>query len=452
MAAEPPNKRARPRNASCCHHGCHKIALWNMHGDALMCSKHMLAVPAAVPRTVIESVTWRYRDGAANEAVAKKHARSGEIGNLRLSNFNHSVHTDNWATYALRPDRELQRFLETKRGPSPPAAITLSALYPCNMGPDPHRQGPEATLAEAFAHLFFGNSDANLFLLKMNTDLFEYRVDDGFWITPRGRQIRVPHRLLCSVVESMYADAVQRSTARDQYAVMLNALRSGVDVQIVGPTEAVYHVYPHRIRVHRTLFTVVSFEETLAALLMHDLHKTPLPWTAHMVEFDEIIARADAAEEPAQVPRRVADEPVQTGGDAFWAGANALLEQYGFMGRYLAASDRTAERAAISMIPAVRDAGYEVQRVRLAHYDGTERPPAASACTTTPATPAIPDAADKPAQADSTRSCVVCMNALPNIAVVPCGHVVLCRDCARHGFATCPVCRRPAQQLLRLFM
>ena len=46
--------------------------------------------------------------------------------------------------------------------------------------------------------------------------------------------------------------------------------------------------------------------------------------------------------------------------------------------------------------------------------------------------------------------CVVCMDRAARIAMLPCGHLCCCEDCAR-GLAQCPVCRTPVQTTQRIF-
>jgi hypothetical protein len=49
------------------------------------------------------------------------------------------------------------------------------------------------------------------------------------------------------------------------------------------------------------------------------------------------------------------------------------------------------------------------------------------------------------------RSCVVCLDAVSDHAVMPCGHVCLCAGCAP-GMTDCPVCRAPAGEVRRMFL
>ena len=69
---------------------------------------------------------------------------------------------------------------------------------------------------------------------------------------------------------------------------------------------------------------------------------------------------------------------------------------------------------------------------------------------------------DEPQQAtnesvDSTsnNTCVVCLNAhRQNIALVPCGHSIMCGQCAQTIVSNgqhCPLCRSPVAQLLNIY-
>jgi hypothetical protein len=53
------------------------------------------------------------------------------------------------------------------------------------------------------------------------------------------------------------------------------------------------------------------------------------------------------------------------------------------------------------------------------------------------------------------HTCVVCIDATTDHAVIPCGHVCLCSTCgprlARTRHARCPICREPVQSLQKLF-
>ena len=49
------------------------------------------------------------------------------------------------------------------------------------------------------------------------------------------------------------------------------------------------------------------------------------------------------------------------------------------------------------------------------------------------------------------RECVVCMDATPTHAVLPCGHRCLCVGCLGAAAAACPVCRTAAKGTVRIF-
>ncbi|KAF6775601.1 hypothetical protein AHF37_05449 [Paragonimus kellicotti] len=48
------------------------------------------------------------------------------------------------------------------------------------------------------------------------------------------------------------------------------------------------------------------------------------------------------------------------------------------------------------------------------------------------------------------KTCCVCLNAVPDCALDPCGHVAMCYNCAV-GLTDCPVCRRHVQRVLRIY-
>lgn len=55
-----------------------------------------------------------------------------------------------------------------------------------------------------------------------------------------------------------------------------------------------------------------------------------------------------------------------------------------------------------------------------------------------------------PEDAGDQGRCVVCMNRAARIAMLPCGHLCCCDDCAR-DMTQCPVCRTPIQKTQRIF-
>ncbi|KAF5398325.1 hypothetical protein PHET_08185 [Paragonimus heterotremus] len=52
--------------------------------------------------------------------------------------------------------------------------------------------------------------------------------------------------------------------------------------------------------------------------------------------------------------------------------------------------------------------------------------------------------------ANCEKACCVCLNAVPDCALDPCGHVAMCYECAV-GLTDCPVCRRHVQRVLRIY-
>eukprot|EP00929_Paragymnodinium_shiwhaense_P117958 TRINITY_DN8945_c0_g1_i4.p1 TRINITY_DN8945_c0_g1~~TRINITY_DN8945_c0_g1_i4.p1 ORF type:complete len:567 (-),score=151.52 TRINITY_DN8945_c0_g1_i4:333-2033(-) len=58
------------------------------------------------------------------------------------------------------------------------------------------------------------------------------------------------------------------------------------------------------------------------------------------------------------------------------------------------------------------------------------------------------------AASSSAGGCVVCMDSSATHIVIPCGHQCVCNACSealQKGDATCPVCRTPAKQFIRVF-
>ena len=46
--------------------------------------------------------------------------------------------------------------------------------------------------------------------------------------------------------------------------------------------------------------------------------------------------------------------------------------------------------------------------------------------------------------------CVVCLNAVPVVALLPCGHLCACEDCGR-VLPTCPICRCAVLEAKRIY-
>ena len=49
------------------------------------------------------------------------------------------------------------------------------------------------------------------------------------------------------------------------------------------------------------------------------------------------------------------------------------------------------------------------------------------------------------------NKCVVCLDNLPTMAVLPCGHRCLCEGCATLELSRCPMCRQPVDDTKRIF-
>ena len=64
--------------------------------------------------------------------------------------------------------------------------------------------------------------------------------------------------------------------------------------------------------------------------------------------------------------------------------------------------------------------------------------------------PAIPDEVDPPS---NSVSCYVCMAKPATAALVDCGHVGMCSECATRVWAStrmCPLCRKPIQSVTQV--
>ena len=55
------------------------------------------------------------------------------------------------------------------------------------------------------------------------------------------------------------------------------------------------------------------------------------------------------------------------------------------------------------------------------------------------------------AAAELVRECVVCLDAEPTFAVLPCGHRCLCAGCRGAAAQACPLCRKPTDGTVRIF-
>ena len=59
--------------------------------------------------------------------------------------------------------------------------------------------------------------------------------------------------------------------------------------------------------------------------------------------------------------------------------------------------------------------------------------------------------APTPSEETEAPTCVICLEKPPIMACVPCGHKCLCEDCATEEIQTCPICRAPITDYLRIF-
>ena len=54
------------------------------------------------------------------------------------------------------------------------------------------------------------------------------------------------------------------------------------------------------------------------------------------------------------------------------------------------------------------------------------------------------------------RPCIICLNKAPRIAIIPCGHLILCQDCSNSQNIKkledkCPLCKNKIDSLLRIY-
>ncbi|KAL0158701.1 hypothetical protein M9458_046777 [Cirrhinus mrigala] len=54
-------------------------------------------------------------------------------------------------------------------------------------------------------------------------------------------------------------------------------------------------------------------------------------------------------------------------------------------------------------------------------------------------------------QLQEERTCKVCMDKLVSMVFIPCGHLVVCTDCAA-SLRHCPICRAVIRGSVRAFM
>ena len=55
------------------------------------------------------------------------------------------------------------------------------------------------------------------------------------------------------------------------------------------------------------------------------------------------------------------------------------------------------------------------------------------------------------ADSNETKECGVCLNEQKKVALVPCGHLILCLNCAEHEWSECPLCRTKVESKLQIF-
>jgi hypothetical protein len=161
--------------------------------------------------------------------------------------------------------------------------------------------------------------------------------------------------------------------------------------------------------------SVKAVEEAMEAAAKHDGRSEPL--TALLAEAKGMVEQARAAE--AERARVAAEE------EAVKAGVEAVAEA-------AAAAERLQMEERLAAL------ALEAQQIQ-ARLGGSAVPPAAPA--------PHPDAEE--------TMCVVCFDAPKDHAIVPCGHICVCEACAekltKTRKPTCPVCREPIQQTMKVF-
>lgn len=63
---------------------------------------------------------------------------------------------------------------------------------------------------------------------------------------------------------------------------------------------------------------------------------------------------------------------------------------------------------------------------------------------------ALPSPPRASSECDAAGDCVVCLESPAQVAVIPCGHVCVCTECAQQQ-ELCPICRAAVERMLRLF-
>lgn len=78
-----------------------------------------------------------------------------------------------------------------------------------------------------------------------------------------------------------------------------------------------------------------------------------------------------------------------------------------------------------------------------------------AAAPTAPAAPIAPATKKQPSTIDQDKECKVCMDAVINTVLIPCGHVALCFDCATtiraKGHKECPICRKNVESIVKTY-
>jgi hypothetical protein len=122
----------------------------------------------------------------------------------------------------------------------------------------------------------------------------------------------------------------------------------------------------------------------------------------------------------------------------------------------LEASVATLEAEAAVAAEAAADSAAELEEERQLHAE-VEANAAAEVDRLRDELDALPTLLAAAGLSDEQRdehTCVVCIDAATDHAVIPCGHVCLCSTCgprlARTRHARCPICREPVQSLQKI--
>ncbi len=68
-----------------------------------------------------------------------------------------------------------------------------------------------------------------------------------------------------------------------------------------------------------------------------------------------------------------------------------------------------------------------------------------------PSQPARPQAMNAPPPTEDSKLCVVCMDEVLEVVLMPCGHVCACEQCSKQ-LTQCPMCRQPVDRAIRVFL